>query len=105
MNVRNPNLETAIIKNTRVSYEFSETTSEDIDQLVVPIYLGQGALGQNKIFQSNAKLIFEKVVKGSGCNYLHEEYKQNQFYHPLYLMLYGKNRPKCKMIVEAFCNL
>lgn len=40
MNVRNPNLETAIIKNTRVSYEFSETTSEDIDQLVVPIYLG-----------------------------------------------------------------
>lgn len=27
----------------------------------------------------------------------------NHFYHPMYLMLYGKNKPNCISQLKAFC--
>ena len=44
MNVRDPNLEQALIKNNKATYPFSKTIESDIKSLVAPVYLGWGDL-------------------------------------------------------------
>ena len=44
MNVRDPKLEQALIKNNKATYPFSKTIESDIKSLVAPVYLGWGDL-------------------------------------------------------------
>jgi hypothetical protein len=104
MNVRDPNLEIALLKNKKANCLFSETLKDDLTQLVPPVYLGWGSLGKNPIFKNNAESIFNKVRKELNGQYLNPEFYKNSYCHPLYLMLFGKNKQKCQMILDSFCQ-
>ena len=104
MNVRDPNLEIALLKNKKANCLFSETLKDDLTQLVSPVYLGWGSLGKNPIFKNNAESIFNKVRKELNGQYLNPEFYKNSYCHPLYLMLFGKNKQKCQMILDSFCQ-
>ena len=104
MNVRDPNLERARIKHQQAILPFSKTIDEDVRQLVAPIYLGWGNLGQEPDFKEDAERIFQVVKVEENGNYLHKKFEDNLFYHPYYLMGQGKNRPKSQFLLHAFCQ-
>lgn len=85
------------------------TTEQDISQLVAPVYLGWGPLGNDERFSEKARRIFD-AVKDSATS-LKTEFSDNPFFHPLYLMQYGAKKPEvieqrklfaqeCMMIVK-----
>lgn len=104
MNVRDPDLEKALIKNKKEVLPFSKTTENDITQLVAPVYLGWGELGKDPLFLDDAKKVFNVVYNELDGKYLREDFKNNIFRHPLSLMLYSKNKPDSKYILHAFCQ-
>lgn len=104
MNVRDPNLEKALIKNKKELLPFSKTTDKDITQLVAPIYLGWANLGNDPLFLESAEKIFNVVYHEFDGKYLHENFKDNKFRHPQSLMLFHKNTPESKLLLQAFCQ-
>ncbi len=74
----------------------------DIENLVLPVYLGfSRTLAHHKIYGEIAKRFFEKAQE-LGTHYLNDDFDENDFFHPLYLMAYGKNDPKCVSTLERF---
>lgn len=104
MNVRDPNLANAIEKSIRVKHDYLFTTEEDIINLIPPIYIGWGQLGQNPLFKDNAIRLFSATLMNEGSNYLDEEFQKNSFYHPQYLMGRGKYTTKSIYLLNAFCQ-
>jgi len=101
--IRDVDLNMALEKmKTSQSDSILMTTKDDIDNLVPPIYLGWGNLRNNKYFIDNAKLYFEEAKKR--VMYLDPDYKNNPFFHPQYLLVYGRNKEKCKDIYSSFIN-
>ena len=71
MNVRDPNIELALIKNNSASFPFSKTTESDIKSLVAPVYLGWGDLWKKQPFREDAEKIFTAIQnKLSGQQFL-----------------------------------
>lgn len=104
MNVRDPNLELALIKNNSASYPFSKTTDLDIKSLVAPVYLGWGDLWQKPAFKEDAEKIFIAVQKQLYGKYLFLRMADNKFYHPQYLLGRGINYPISRFILNSFCQ-
>lgn len=104
MNVRDPNLELALIKNNGESLPFSKTTESDIKSLVAPVYIGWGDLWKNQPFREDAEKIFTAVQKQFDGNYLIPRLADNKFYHPQYLMGRGINSPISRFILNSFCQ-
>ena len=66
----------------------------------VPTYIGWGNLWQKKELTSRAKDIFQAALPHS--SYLIPDISKNEFIHPLYLMRYGANDPRCKSLIAEF---
>lgn len=104
MNVRDPNLEMALVKNHERAFPFSRTVDKDITQLIAPVYLGWGNLKFNPTFRDDAERLFHTVYEMPDGKYLHANFAENSFYHPQYLMGRGKNRPNSQYLLHAFCQ-
>ena len=76
------------------------TTDDDIKNIVSPVYIGWGNLWRIPAHKENAQRIFSEVIKKT--SYLCNRIEENKFYHPQYLMSYGKNRKNCKDVLEKF---
>ena len=68
-----------------------QMTQYDIDHLIAPVYLGFGSLAYSKEYGERAKLIFDAAIKLEGCNYLSCKFCENFYYHPQWLIPFGKN--------------
>lgn len=79
------------------------TTDDDIKHIVSPIYIGWGNLWRVPAHKENAQKIFSEVIKKP--SYLCNRIEDNRFYHPQYLMSYGKNRKNCKEVLEKFKSI
>lgn len=104
MNVRDPNLELALIKNNNAVYPFSKTIEKDIMSLVAPVYLGWGDLWKKQPFREDAEKFFTAVQNKFDGKYLFPQLKDNRFYHPQYLMGVGLSSPMSKFLLNAFCQ-
>ena len=104
INVRDADLEKALNKYEKViSFPYSNTVDEDIENLVSPVYLGWGGLGFDAKFKNDAFKIYNAVTKTKKCNYL-KSFNENKYYHPQYLMGRGKNMPNSQYLLNAFCQ-
>jgi hypothetical protein len=74
----------------------------EIKESNVPTYIGWGDMWKDKRFNEKAKSIFE-VVKTQTKGY-ESSIENNAFFHPLYLMRYGLNKPECKEVLNRFRN-
>ena len=104
MNVRNTNIEKALIKNKEQILPFSRTIDKDIKQLKPPVYLGWGNLKDISSFSEDTKKLFSVVYNMMDGKYLHVNYAENLFYHPQYLMGRGKNHPNSRYLFHSFCQ-
>lgn len=66
----------------------------------LPTYIGWGDAWKNPLFTERAKDFFTRaqVLNDS----LKPNIEDNPFFHPLYLMRYGRNNPECLEQVRAF---
>lgn len=106
-NIRNADLEQALLSEKKSLETINNTTDEDIEAMRVskaPVYLGWGGLGSNPKFIQAAKKIFSFVFEELEQKYLWQEFADNSFYHPQYLMGRGKNRPRAQWLLQAFCE-
>ena len=93
-NIRDANLEKAIDKNKgEVVVELANTTDYDINHIVSPVYIGWGDLWKAPIYRKNAEMIFSEVKRKT--SYLCDGIQNNKYYHPQYLMNYGRNNVYC----------
>ena len=100
-NVRDANLKKAIDKCKDDGLDkLVYTTDDDIKNMVSPIYIGWGNLWRVPAHKENAQRIFSEVIKKT--SYLCNSIEGNKFYHPQYLMNYGKNRKNCIEVLEKF---
>ena len=104
MNVRDPSLELALVKNNSTSDPLAKTTEADIKSLVKPVYLGWGDLWEKQPFREDAEKIFTAVQNKLDGKYLFPILSDNKFYHPQYLMGVGLNSPISKFLLNAFCQ-
>ena len=104
MNVRDPNLEQALIKNNKATYPFSKTIESDIKSLVAPVYLGWGDLWKKEPFREDAEKIFHVVQEQLNGKYLFPQMADNKFYHPQFLLGRGINNPISQFILNSFCQ-
>jgi hypothetical protein len=104
-NIRDADLKKAIEKSKgNVKENLVYTIDDDIKHIVSPVYIGWGDLW--KSHRSNADKIFRKVIEISENNssYLYNDIQANQFYHPQFLMNYGKNRIESQLLLSRFTN-
>ena len=66
----------------------------------IATYLGWGELWKKPALNVRARKIFEHVQPFS--SYLNPVMESNPFFHPLYLMRYGRNRKDCSELIQAF---
>ena len=104
-NIRDADLKKAIEKSKgNVKENLVYTIDDDIKHIVPPVYIGWGDLW--KSHRSNADKIFKKVIEISENNssYLYHDIQANKFYHPQFLMNYGKNRIESLFLLSRFTN-
>ena len=103
-NVRDANLKKAIDKCKDDGLDkLVCTTDDDIKNIVSPVYIGWGNLWKVPAHKENAQRIFSEVIKNT--SYLCNGIENNKFYHPQYLLNYGKNRKNCIDVLEKFIKL
>ena len=103
-NVRDVNVGRAIDKGKDDGLDkLVYTTDDDIKNIVSPVYIGWGNLWRVPAHRENAQRIFSEVIKKT--SYLCNSIEDNKFYHPQYLMNYGKNRKNCKEVFDKFKNI
>lgn len=103
MNVRSADLSKALDMSKKSTEEVFCTIKDDVQNILssdMPVYLGWGNLGKSSRFYDNATTVFNMVV--SENKYLDKDFHNNFFYHPQYLMGYGKNKFNCKWMLKAF---
>lgn len=102
-NIRDANLGKALDKlKGNVIEDLAFTTAYDINHIVYPVFIGWGNLWVKPILNERAKDIFNAVKQKT--SYLCSDIIDNNFYHPQYLMGYGRNREKCKEEKQRFIN-
>ena len=90
--LREANLITALNKVSQLN--LANMIDYDIQHLSFPVYLGFADLAWHKTYGVAARKFFD-AAKKLGALYLNDDFKKNAFIHPLYLMMYGKNKEKC----------
>ena len=66
----------------------------------IPTYIGWGDMYQDERFTEKAKAIFD-IIKGRTRGY-DPIMENNPFFHPLYLMRYGKSKSECQSVIDTF---
>lgn len=97
--LREANLITALNKVSQL--KLANMVDYDVQHLSFPVYLGFADLAWHKTYGAAARKFFN-AAKELGALYLNDDFKQNAFIHPLYLMMYGKNKAKCIMAKYQF---
>lgn len=106
--IMDPDLSSAMRKLTMAGLPSNFQTPNDlliydINHLVYPVYLGFGALAFNPAFRESAKQYFDAVINsGFSAAYLDKDYSKNKFYHPRYLLGYGRNNKNSLLIRGRF---
>lgn len=90
--LREANLITALNKVSQLN--LANMVDYDVQHLTFPVYLGFADLAWHKTYGVVARKFFN-AAKKLGALYLNDDFKKNAFIHPLYLMMYGKNKEKC----------
>ncbi len=100
-NIRDADLRKAKDKSKGdIRENLTYTVDTDIKQIVPPVYIGWGDLW--KEHRINAEKILAKVIQKS--SYLHDSIENNKYYHPQYLMNYGRNDINCYIVMTQFIN-
>ena len=100
-NIRDAKLENAMEKSYGdIIDELAYTTDNDIKHLVPPVYIGWGDLWKHTTLCNNAEKIFSAVYDKTP--YLCDDIQNNKFYHPQYLLYYGRNRKDCIIELNRF---
>lgn len=68
----------------------------------IPTYLGWGDIWKQPSLKEKAEAIFSSVQRQGRCSYLKPDMMDNEFFHPLYLLRYGKQEQRCKEVVKMF---
>lgn len=90
--LREADLATALDKVQQM--DIANMLDYDINHLSSPVYLGFADLACHKKYGVAARRFFD-AAKNLGASYLNDDFNKNAFIHPLYLMMYGKNKEKC----------
>ena len=90
--LREANLTTALNKVSQLN--LANMIDYDIQHLSFPVYLGFADLAWHKTYGVAARKFFNAAME-LGALYLNDDFNKNAFIHPLYLMMYGKNKEKC----------
>lgn len=90
--LREANLISALNKVSQL--DLANMVDYDVQHLSFPVYLGFADLGWHKTYGVAARKFFN-AAKELGALYLNDDFNKNAFIHPLYLMMYGKNKEKC----------
>ena len=100
-NIREADLNKAKDKSKGgVREDITYTVDTDIKHIVSPVYIGWGDLW--KEHRNNAEKIFAEVMQKS--SYLYDGIENNKYYHPQYLMNYGRNNINCHIVMAKFLN-
>lgn len=99
--LREANLAEALHKAKR--YRLADMSAYDISHTTAPVYLGFADLAHHRQHCATAKKFFDRAQE-LGMRNLDDNFLANDFIHPLYLMLYGKNAPKCQAARAAFLH-
>ncbi len=81
----------------------ADVVDYDIEHLKAPVYLGFAGLAWHKDYGKVAEKFFN-AAKKLGMAYLKDDFHENTYTHPLYLMRYGKNKPGCLHTRCQFCQ-
>lgn len=100
-NIRDADIGKAINKSKGdIIKDLAFTVDDDINSIVPPIYVGWGDLW--KAHRHNAEKFFSVVREKT--SYLCKDIENNKYYHPQYLMIYGKNNINCQIALAQFLN-
>lgn len=97
-NVMSPNLEEAIRLFLSSSDSIKSTWESDIKNIVSPVYIGWGNFHRHHLVSKIGTSILRSIQCKEDIDYL----AKSGFMHPLYLMVYGANKEKCKKVCETF---
>ncbi len=75
-------------------HELANMIDYDITHLQAPVYLGYGNLAWHKDYREKAEKYFN-ASKQLGMKYLSDNFQQERYIHPLYLMCYGNHTKAC----------
>lgn len=106
-NIRNADLDQALKDGKFAKESVYSTIDEDMEAMRMsqaPVYIGWGALGNFTEFKQHANRYFAFVKDCMRQNYLWDDFNQNLFYHPQYLLGRGKNKAQSKWLLNAFCS-
>lgn len=99
-NVMSPNLNEAVRLFQTTSDPLKSTWENDIKHIVSPVYIGWGDFYRHHLVKEIGSSLLTVIKDKEDIEYL----AQTGFTHPLYLMVYGANKPKCISIKENFFN-
>ena len=99
-NVMSANLNDALKLYQSTSDPLKTTWENDIKNIISPVYIGWGNFYRNNLVKDVANSILSAIREKEDIEYL----AKAGFTHPLYLMLYGANKPKCIAIRDSFFN-
>lgn len=97
-NVMSPNLDEAIRLFLSTSDPLKSTWKYDIQNIVPPVYIGWGNFHKHHIVKQISASLLSAITDIEDVEYI----VKAGFTHPLYLMVYGVNKPKCISIRETF---
>lgn len=81
--------------------DIADMIDEDIKHLKAPVYLGFADLAWHKVYGKVAEKFFN-TAKELGMQCWNADFTKNSYTHPLYLMMYGKNKPQCLLAKYQF---
>lgn len=99
-NVMSPDLNEAIRLFQSTSDPLKSTWEDDIKNIVSPVYIGWGNFHRHHLVKDIGSSLLSAISDNEDIEYL----SQAGFTHPLYLMVYGANKPECITIRETFFN-
>lgn len=98
INVMCPNLAEAVRLFKSTSDPLKSTWESDIKNIVFPVYIGWGNFHQHHLVKGIGLSLLSAIRDFEDIDYL----AASGFTHPLYLMVYGANKPRCIALRQQF---
>lgn len=98
INTMSPDLAKGVNLFKSCDNPMKSTVKTDIDNIVLPLYVGWGDFGKVDCVYDLACQVIDAAEKFVDISYLREA----KYPHPLYLMRYGANKPVCVRVKEKF---
>lgn len=97
-NVMSPNVNEAVKLFQSTTDPLKSTWDSDMMNIVSPVYIGWGDFHRHPLVSDIGSALLSAIKDMEDIEYL----IQSGFTHPLYLMVYGANKPKYIKIKETF---